>query len=69
VSFFGPLLDPALRAVGKHSSAKELFKYFAKKITQMKLDSISPQNFWHYDGRKMDFLEIANTLNFSKQSK
>jgi len=35
----------------------------------MKLDFISLQKFWHYDGKKMDYPEITNTINFSQQSK
>jgi hypothetical protein len=34
----------------------------------MKLDSINPQKFQHYDGRKMDFPKIINTINIAKQS-
>jgi hypothetical protein len=33
VSFFGPLLDPALKAVGRHSSAKEYSTILRKNNT------------------------------------
>jgi hypothetical protein len=48
---------------------KNIQKFCQKKITPMKLNSINPQKIPHYDGRKMDFPEITNSIIFSKQSK
>jgi len=64
-----PLSDLALRAVGKHDSAKNNQKIFAKKIIPMILDYVSPKKNWHCNDSKMDFPKITNILISSKQSK
>jgi hypothetical protein len=58
-AFLFLLANPVLRAAGRHDSAKNNQKIFAKNKIPMILDSVSPKKNRHYNGSKMDFPKIT----------
>jgi hypothetical protein len=63
IAFLCPLSDSALRATGRHDSAKNNHNYLPK-ITSRILE----KRIHHYNGSKMDFPKITTKQNNPTQS-